>query len=101
MVLEHVALDIKTGGAANSQSGLNNLNPRIYGVLAAPQGGARIATIVMHPASNFMGHYLLKPLVERGIACLALNSRYVGNDVLLQMELVLQDLGAGVRFLRE
>ncbi len=101
MILEHIALDIKTGGAAESQSGLQNLNPRIYGVLATPPGGARIATIVMHPASNFMGHYLLKPLVERGIACLALNSRYVGNDVLLQMELVLQDLGAGVRFLRQ
>jgi pimeloyl-ACP methyl ester carboxylesterase len=30
-----------------------------------------------------------------------LNSRYAGNDTLLLMERVIQDLGAGVRFLRE
>ena len=55
----------------------------------------------MHPTSNFMGHYLLGPLAARGITCLGLNSRYAGNDTLLLMERVLQDLGAGVRFMRE
>jgi hypothetical protein len=54
----------------------------------------------MHPASIFMGHYLLGPLAMRGIACLGLNSRYAGNDTLLLMERVIQDLGAGVQFLR-
>ena len=57
--------------------------------------------IVMHPTSNFMGHYLIGPLAERGIACLGLNSRYVGNDTVLLMERVIQDLGAGVKFLRD
>jgi pimeloyl-ACP methyl ester carboxylesterase len=54
----------------------------------------------MHPASNFMGHYLIEPLAARGVACMGLNSRYVGNDTLLLMERVIQDLGAGVQFLR-
>ena len=54
----------------------------------------------MHPASNFMGHYLIAPLARRGIACMGLNSRYAGNDTLLLMERVIQDLGAGVQFLR-
>jgi hypothetical protein len=55
------------------------------------------AAIVMHPTSNFMGHYLIAPLAHRGVACLGLNSRYAGNDTML---LVIQDLGAGVEFLR-
>lgn len=44
-----------------------------------------------------MGHYLIQPLAERGVACLSLNSRYVGNDTLLRMERVIQDLGASVK----
>jgi len=66
-----------------------------------PQGaGNGTAAIVMHPTSNFMGHYLLAPLAARGIACMGLNSRYAGNDTMLLMETVLQDLGAGVKWLR-
>jgi hypothetical protein len=55
----------------------------------------------MHPASNFMGHYLLEPLAQRGVDVLALNSRYVNNDSTLIMERVIQDLGAGVKWLRQ
>jgi len=54
----------------------------------------------MHPTFNYMGHYLLNPLASRGTACLALNSRYVGNDSLLQMERVIADLGAGINEMR-
>ncbi len=95
------AIDVKPGGLMESQSGLQMLRPRIYGAYEVPDGGTRTAAIVMHPASNFMGHYLIGPLAARGIACLGLNSRYAGNDTVLLMERVLQDLGAGVRFARE
>ena len=47
-----------------------------------------------------MGHYLIGPLAERGICCMGLNSRYMGNDTVLLMERAIQDLGAGVQFLR-
>jgi hypothetical protein len=65
-----------------SQSGLQMLRPRIYGAYSQParDGGSKVAAIVMHPASNFMGHYLIAPLAERGICCMGLNSRYAGND---------------------
>jgi pimeloyl-ACP methyl ester carboxylesterase len=96
-----VALDVKPGAALESQSGLQMLRPRIYGALQRSGNGAQVAAIVMHPTSNFMGHYLLGPLARRGISCMGLNSRYVGNDTVLLMERVLQDLGAGVRYLRE
>lgn len=98
---EFVAIDVKPGGAMESQSGLQMLRPRIYGVLVTPEHRNNTACIVMHPVSNFMGHYLLDPLADRGIACLGLNSRYVNNDTMLQVERVAQDLGSGVRFLRE
>jgi len=98
---EFVAIDVQPGVAMESQSGLQALRPRIFGALVRPKGeGSGTAAIVMHPTSNFMGHYLLAPLAARGIACMGLNSRYAGNDTMLLMETVLQDLGAGVKWLR-
>ncbi|TFZ05129.1 alpha/beta hydrolase [Ramlibacter henchirensis] len=97
--LELAVIDVKPGAAMESQSGLQLLRPRIYGAWTEPVGPKKVAAIVMHPASNFMGHYLLAPLAERGVACMGLNSRYAGNDTLLLMERVIQDLGAGVHFL--
>jgi len=97
--LQLAVIDVKPGAAHESQSGLQLLRPRIYGAWMQP-AVARIAAIVMHPTSNFMGHYLIAPLAARGVACMGLNSRYAGNDTLLLMERVIQDLGAGVQFLR-
>jgi hypothetical protein len=100
-VLKLAVIDVKPGAAMESQSGLQMLRPRIYGAYAEPAGKKDVAAIVMHPTSNFMGHYLLAPLARRGICCMGLNSRYAGNDTLLLMERAIQDLGAGVRYLRE
>ena len=98
--LELVVLDVAAGTAMESQSGLQMNRPRIYGALAGPSKG-RVGAIVMHPTSNFMGHYLMEPFAKRGIGLLALNSRFAGNDSVLVMERVIQDLGAGVTFMRE
>jgi len=101
IVTEHVAIDVRPGVVMESQSGLQNLRPRIFGVLTRPDGATpKVAAVLMHPTSNYMGHYLREPLAARGIACLALNSRYVGNDALLEMERVIQDLGAGIAWLQ-
>src|SRR5438132_708192 len=95
-----VAIDVKPGGSSDSQSGLNLLKPTIYGRLAAEGCGKDVAFVVIHPSSNFFGHYLLAPLERRGRAILALNTRFAGNDVTLTMERCIQDLGAGIAFLR-
>ncbi len=95
----HVALPIRVGSAFESQSGLQLNAPRIYGVAALPSE-ATIGVILMHPASNLMNHYLIDPLAGQGIGVLALNSRYCGGDSALIMEHVIQDVGAGVKFLR-
>jgi len=99
-MIEHVAIDVTPGVVMESQSGLQNSRPRIYGALASVGRRSNTAAILMHPTSNYMGHYLLQPLAQRGITCLALNSRYAGNDSLLQMERVIVDLGAGIKELR-
>ena len=98
--LQLAVIDVKPGAAHESQSGLQMLRPRIYGAWRQPAGPKKVAAIVMHPTSNFMGHYLIAPLAARGVACMGLNSRYAGNDTLLLMERVIQDLGAGVQYLR-
>ena len=98
--LQLAVIDVKPGAAMESQSGLQLMRPRIYGAWMQPSGPRRAAAIVMHPTSNFMGHYLIAPLAARGVACMGLNSRYAGNDTLLLVERVIQDLGAGVQFLR-
>ena len=98
-------IDVRPGAALESQSGLQMLRPRIYGAYLQPRGEAGdrrdVAAIVMHPTSNFMGHYLIAPLAARGVCCMGLNTRYAGNDTVLLMERAIQDLGAGVRFLRD
>lgn len=89
--LELAVTDVKPGAALESQSGLLLLRPRIHGAWAPAVGPRKVAAIVMHPTSNFMGHDLIQPLAERGIACMGLSSRYAGNDSLLLMERVIQD----------
>lgn len=97
---ELVVLQTKPGGYMESQSGLQRGNPRIYGRLE--RGGDKsLAFIVFHPTSNFFGHYLLDQLPRRGASILALNTRYIGNDSMLVMERAVQDVGAGIRFLRD
>ena len=99
-VLQLIVLDVPSGAQMESQSGLFKNNPKIYGALAGKPNG-KVGAIIMHPTSNFMGHYLLEPLAQMGISCLALNSRFINNDSVLIMEQVLLDLGAGVKFMRQ
>jgi pimeloyl-ACP methyl ester carboxylesterase len=58
------------------------------------------ALLITHPASNFLGHYLLRPLAEAGVAAVGLATRYLGNDQMLLMENCVLDVGAAIRYLR-
>jgi hypothetical protein len=100
MTLELVTLATKPGGPMESQSGLQQKWPRVYGALARA-ATKDVAAIVIHPTSNFMGHYLMPHLPKAGVTLFGLNSRYVGNDSVLLFERVIQDLGVGVKYLRE
>ena len=91
-------IDVKPGAKEETQSGIQMMRPRIYGLLER-EPGAKAGVIIMHPASNFMNHHMVRALSERGIACMGLNNRYVNNDSVLLMERAIQD-GAGVKWLR-
>ncbi len=64
--------------------------------------GARPTTAVMfcHPTANFLGHYALFGLAERGFGAIGLTTRYVGNDTSLILENCLLDIGSMVAHLR-
>ncbi|MDC0989508.1 hypothetical protein OAR29_03100 [Rhodospirillales bacterium] len=94
-------LNVRPGEMMESQSGIQMHNPKIFGRLENNDCKKDIAFIVIHPTSNFMAHYLFEPFNKRNLSLLGLNTRYMGNDTMLLMERAIQDLGAGVKYLRE
>lgn len=88
-------------GRLDIYSGVARLAGKVWASHRRPDGGSRTALVVVHPSSNFLGHYLLEPLVARGVATVGMNTRYIANDSALIMENCVLDLGAGVKFLRE
>ena len=102
MVGRIVAIAMRASNVPEVGQGVQELvNPKVYGRFADEGCGKDVAYIVLHPAVSFWNHYLVEPLNARKRAILALNSRAVNNDSTLLMERVIQDVGAGVRFLRE
>jgi len=102
MVGRIVTIGVRPSNIPEVGQGVQEMvNPKVYGRFADEGCSKDAAYIVLHPAVNFWNHYLVEPLVERRSAILALNSRAVNNDSTLLMERVIQDVGAGVRFLRE
>lgn len=96
-----VMLDVAKGAVLETLSGIQNNDPKVYGRFEDPGHGKDVAYLVVHPTNNFMNHYLMGPLRDRGRAILAMSTRYLGSDTMLMMERAIQDLGAGMRFLRE
>jgi pimeloyl-ACP methyl ester carboxylesterase len=93
---------LAASGRVDIYSGVQRLLGRIYGQLVRPDDGpTRTALIITHPAAAFLGHYLLRPLAERGIHAVGLNTRYAANDTSLVAENVLLDLWSTVQTLRE
>jgi pimeloyl-ACP methyl ester carboxylesterase len=99
-----ITIDVRPSelGDKSPRQGVQDLvRPRIYGRLAEEGCGKDVAYLILHPAVNFMHHYLMEPMQARSRAILALNTRYVNNDSTLLVERVIQDIGAGVKFLKE
>ena len=57
--------------------------------------------LIVHPTSNFLGHYALEPLAARGVTAVGMNTRYLGNDSALITENCVLDVGAGIRYLKD
>jgi alpha-beta hydrolase superfamily lysophospholipase len=57
------------------------------------------AIMICHPTANFLGHYALNGLAERGFGAIGFTTRYIGNDSTLIMENCLLDMGTMVEHL--
>ncbi|MFJ6893927.1 alpha/beta fold hydrolase [Streptomyces hokutonensis] len=79
---------------------------RMAGVLwctrarATPGRTASTAVLVVHPSSNFLGHYALDAWARRGVDAIAMTTRYIGNDSSLLLENCVVDVAAVVAQLR-
>lgn len=60
-----------------------------------------VVVLIVHPTSNFLGHYALRPLAELGVDAVGLTTRFIGNDTSLTMEDCVVDVGAAIRHLRD
>lgn len=97
-----VTIPMVTSSRVDIYSGVQRLMGRIYGQLVRPADRpSRTVLLITHPASAFLGHYLLQPLAHAGVHALGLNTRYAANDTNLIMENVLLDIGSTISALRE
>ncbi|MFE3543768.1 alpha/beta hydrolase family protein [Nocardia sp. NPDC059177] len=91
-----------TDGKVEIHSGLSRHYPTLHGNLVTPAAYPRdLAVLMAHPASNFLSHFLVRAFADAGIPIMAMNTRYAANEAALLMERAAEDLGAGVRWLRE
>src|SRR3954452_8302854 len=61
----------------------------------------RTAFIATHYNVDFSEHYLAEPLARRGYGFLGWNTRFRGAEGYFLLDRALEDIGAGVRWLRE
>lgn len=83
-------------------SGVARLAKTVWGSEVRRPGTERDTAVVFcHPTANFLGHYALPGLAERGFGAVGLTTRYVGNDASLLMENCLLDIGSMVAHLHD
>ncbi|HZE33535.1 MAG TPA: alpha/beta hydrolase [Actinoallomurus sp.] len=98
---EVVAIPQPTGGRIDVYSGVARLAGTLWAACWRDTSRTQdTAVLIVHPTSNFLGHYALRPLAELGVAAFGLTTRYLGNDSCLLMENCVLDIGAAVDYLR-
>ena len=99
---ELLGIPMATGAGLDVYSGVARVSGRIWASRhKSTRGPADTAVIVVHPASNFLGHYMLASLADTGVDAIGLCTRYVGNDSSLLMENCVLDIGAAITHLRQ
>jgi pimeloyl-ACP methyl ester carboxylesterase len=99
---ELLAIKLPASGRLDIYSGVARMAGTLWATLWRDKDRQpKTALLFVHPASNFMGHYALKPLAESGMAAVGFATRYIGNDSALLMENCVLDIGAAVRHLRD
>lgn len=97
---ELLAVPMAPGAGVDIYSGVARIAGTLWARLHTGPRPARTVVVVVHPNSNFLGHYLLEPLARRGVDAVGLTTRYIGNDTMLLMENCVVDIGAAITHLR-
>lgn len=101
---ELLAVRMQAAGEMDVQSGVARRAGTLWCTRhrAAGLGGDRADTVfvVVHPSSNFMGHYALSTLAELGVDAVGMTTRYIGNESTLLLEHCVVDIGSVISHLR-
>ena len=65
------------------------------------RGGEKSVVYFMHPRGDQSRHYVMDGLLERGYATFGHNGRWLNNDAACIHEILLLDIAAGMKLLRE
>jgi hypothetical protein len=65
------------------------------------KGGEKTVVCIMHPRGDMSRHYAIPYLLEGGYAAFGQESRWPNNDVACIHEMLLPDIAAGIKFLKE
>lgn len=100
---ELLAVPVSYGGSVEIYSGVVRLSGKTWARVVHPDEEAldRPLFLIVHPTSNFLGHYALEPLAELGSTGVGLTTRYAGNDTSLLFENCVLDIASAVRTLRD
>jgi len=72
----------------------------VKAVLYRPASTAHVGVIIIHRTSNYLAHAGCTQLSQRGLAVLCMNSRFDNNETIVNYELIAQDVGVGVTYLK-
>lgn len=90
-----------TTGRIDIGSGVARMSATLWATRWRETAGTQdTAVVIVHPTSNFMGHYALEDLAARGVAAVGMATRYAGNDSALIVENCVLDIAAVVRYLK-
>ncbi|MFK0283132.1 hypothetical protein ACIQVL_22115 [Streptomyces sp. NPDC090499] len=90
-----------TGGRIDIASGVARMSATLWATRWRDTSARQdTAVVIVHPTSNFMGHYALELLAARGVAAIGMATRYAGNDSTLITENCLLDIAAVIGYLK-
>lgn len=97
---ELLAVPMQAAAGADIQSGVARRAGLLWCTRHRAAERADTVLVVIHPSSNFMGHYALASLAECGVDAVGMSTRYIGNEATLLLENCVLDIGSVVRHLR-
>ncbi len=90
------------GYAQSNPLWISNIGGGVKAVLYKPDTNpnSKVGVIVIHRTSNYLNHAACTQLSSRGLTVLCMNSRFDNNEALVDWELIAQDVGRGVNYLK-